>query len=458
MQTHKNHQNQTNKNLVDWVYGINSQTPPTIIYKRLKELPIEDAVNIIRFTRNRRKGLGERDLSIYLVRMLYFQYCNDKTKKQVIFDLIKEFPTYGRWKDLFELSTISNEVREYVYIIYAKQLQNDLERMSSQLPISLAAKWAPNENSALDKSMNAAKCLATMLGVNMADYRKKYLKPLRKYLKIYETTNSSNSSNTQIPTQTKLRNRHKLSANSFLWSEKTDHYYYTPPFPKDILNLMLKDEESNEILEQEWDRMVEYYRNQIGILQNTLIVADPYYLDSIGIGLTLIDLLNEPFADQMLLLYENPEFVNIHDTSVYAFVHDLYKKMENKVLSKDPMWTEQQIQNAVITLIKKYKQFSLQQSDVPEMIVFITNSIKQPSLIQWIRCHFDINGYVCPEIVFWNVGSDMPTSIPAPIYQKGIGFLSGKSIAPFVNVINTKRRYGFIDPITVANTIVNNCR
>lgn len=48
--------------------------------------------------------------------------------------------------------------------------------------ISMAAKWAPTENSSHDRKTKSAHLLANLLDVNMRRYRKLYISPLRRAL------------------------------------------------------------------------------------------------------------------------------------------------------------------------------------------------------------------------------------------------------------------------------------
>jgi hypothetical protein len=65
-------------------------------------------------------------------------------------------------------------------------LKKDLNKIKIGLKPSLLAKWLPTENSFLDKKYKIVKTITNFMGISQREYRKIYISPLRKNLKITE--------------------------------------------------------------------------------------------------------------------------------------------------------------------------------------------------------------------------------------------------------------------------------
>jgi hypothetical protein len=99
---------------------------------------------------------------------------------------LKNVVFFGYWRDLlfFMGTAIENEVVK----VYTDQLKEDLVALENGDNVSLAAKWAPSEGKRFDRAGKVVRKFAKALGVDKVGYRKKYLVPLRKHLRIVETT------------------------------------------------------------------------------------------------------------------------------------------------------------------------------------------------------------------------------------------------------------------------------
>ena len=100
-------------------------------------------------------------------------------------------PEYSRWDNLAFLIDNKNVSEEVVNII-ARQLTEDIRNMSDGKPISLCAKWMPSENTSCIHTRKLANTFIKKLNLTPRKYRKT-LSSLRSYLKIVESTMSSNN-------------------------------------------------------------------------------------------------------------------------------------------------------------------------------------------------------------------------------------------------------------------------
>ncbi|MDC0230786.1 DUF2828 domain-containing protein, partial [Aureispira] len=151
------------------------------------------------------QGSGEKKLAKEMLQWLMINY-PFKFRKILHF-----IPIFGRWDDLLyffpnitRLSSLEYVNSNYLSNINEKNLQEiiktqnkvikffcdtlkrDLENMNKAKNITLLAKWAPSEYSSKDNKYNLVETICNYMKISPRIYRKRYLTPLRKYLKIVE--------------------------------------------------------------------------------------------------------------------------------------------------------------------------------------------------------------------------------------------------------------------------------
>jgi hypothetical protein len=140
----------------------------------------EMTVKILFHKRDCRKGQGYRKLFFK-----YFKYLKPEIRDKYYYLI----PTYGTWKDLFDLWYL-NPVK--IANIVTNQLQQDIVNLEDQnlTAISLLAKWLPKDK--LRKKFIANK-LNLKESIWEKELRTKYISPLRKHLGLIESQLSSNN-------------------------------------------------------------------------------------------------------------------------------------------------------------------------------------------------------------------------------------------------------------------------
>lgn len=130
---------------------------------------VADLCVLVMQTRNCRGGKGEREL-FYRLMVLVAILPGTETANA----LVPLIPHYGYFKDLkalYMFEYLPTEVKEKCLTLYGETLRDDLfevalaEKEERTPNISLAAKYAPRENSTLDKKAGIAKKLALLLFV-----------------------------------------------------------------------------------------------------------------------------------------------------------------------------------------------------------------------------------------------------------------------------------------------------
>jgi len=143
----------------------------------------EDAFLLTFQSRNIRGGKGERDVSMHMFTILA------REKPAEMLKVIELIPHYGYWKDMFKLymSYNNDTIRNKIYDIVIKQLEDDEKNMKDNKSISLLAKWMPRQTSS-DKMANTFACKMFSVGSfshKMKLYRKRIV-PLNNYLNTIE--------------------------------------------------------------------------------------------------------------------------------------------------------------------------------------------------------------------------------------------------------------------------------
>ena len=132
----------------------------------IKKEYLTKLVKICMFLRENRKGKGLRKTYYHIINWMWIEY---KDIAKFMIDSIKDFGYFGDFSQLFEMNYNSyllvepdRTVNEYLIDVYAKQLTQDKSyyNVKDYMKMSLAAKWAPRENS---KYNNFAKALAKKL-------------------------------------------------------------------------------------------------------------------------------------------------------------------------------------------------------------------------------------------------------------------------------------------------------
>lgn len=96
------------------------------------------AIKILFYSRDIRTGLGERNIFRYTLNAIAEMYPN------LAVQLIEYVPVYGRYDDLLVL--LNTPVKEELIKYISNVLNEDLEKLANNEPISLLAKWLPSIN------------------------------------------------------------------------------------------------------------------------------------------------------------------------------------------------------------------------------------------------------------------------------------------------------------------------
>ncbi|CAA3021155.1 Hypothetical predicted protein [Olea europaea subsp. europaea] len=344
---------------------------------------------------------------------------------------------------------------------FVELLKSDLEKLSSGnlSKISLAAKWCPSVDSSYDKATLICESVARKMfpkenhpeyeGVEEAHYvyrvrdrlRKDVLVPLHKALELPEVFMSAKEWNV-LPYNRVASVAMKNYKVLFLQHDGERFQEYLNKvkrgdakiaagalLPHEIIE-QLDDEESDEVAELQWKRMVDDLLKK-GKLRDCLAICDvsgsmsgtPMEV-SVALGVLVSELSEEPWKGKVITFSANPELQEVKGETLKAkteFVRHMewgmntdFQKVFDRILdvAVEGKLSEEQ-------MIKRLFVFSDMEFDKASKNPWETDH-------QAIQRKFSEKGYQnVPEIVFWNLRDSRSTPVLAN--QSGVALVSGFS-------------------------------
>jgi hypothetical protein len=130
-----------------------------------------DTIILLFYIRDRKEGKGNRFYFIEGMKWL------ESTHRNYISILLPLIPSYGTYKDIWlafcETSSLDDAVS-----FYAKKMEDAYNNLVEAQDGMGIAKYAPRENTSLDKKYNIVCKLSRQLNITKSQYRKRYIKSL----------------------------------------------------------------------------------------------------------------------------------------------------------------------------------------------------------------------------------------------------------------------------------------
>ena len=456
------------------------------LYEYLREAANENIVDtflLVFHIRDCRGGKGERNLGR---RSLIWLFLNYPGQFILVAPLIAE---YGRWDDLMELwptvLDISNssyisenyatpnynnnklielqEIQNSIVDIMVEQLKLDLNQMNEGKSVSLCAKWAPTENDSYDRKYKVVNTLCKRLGVSLKNYRKKYITPLRQYIKIVERfmceKRWTDIEYSKVPSCAMKRLKkafEKHAPEQFNeWKQKLQkgevEVKAKQLYPHELIQEIRTKNMRDIVCENQW-KVIENDTKTMGSLKDSIFVCDvsgsmtswdnstkntPSFIPmDVAIGLSLIgaNTVEGVFHNHIITFSESPTFHVVKDTNLY----DRYNSLRNTSWGYST-----NIQATFDMILEKAEEHKLPQKDMPMKIIIVsdmqfdTASYNKKTNFQYIEQRYREYGYKRPQIIFWNVcGSSK--DFPVSVNDNGTALISGFSPSIMKAIMNGK--------------------
>lgn len=451
-----------NKNL-DFFSKLTRISSKDDIIKYFREAYNEDKVTALQILMNYRDRNGKQEKNIGRVIMAFMkEHCSYTYMVNLLI-----FIENGYIKDLSELNlmtqnipNITNQVNEIEADIYSKLLIADREGFDNNEQISLAAKWAPRQQSKYDKlAKMIAKKLPEMENKNvkqqMKEYRKKYLSPLNKKLNTLEINMTSKDYEKitieHIPAMALKKSKKAIEKNM---PEKYRQYLEkcrsgevkmktTGIQPHELVREI---EIGNETSELQLNEIIVKLKES-GVFKNTLPVCDvsnsmigvPMEV-SVALGYILSQLQNDKFKDKLITFSENPELHELQGTTTKEKLNNI--RHINWGLNTDfikvfkMLLTDAKIRHITESqMVKKIIVFTDMEFDYAHAPNYLYNSnygqqiqtsIKYKTTFEEIKIMYENENFTLPQIIFWNL-RDSKTSFPVIQDTPGVALMNGFS-------------------------------
>ncbi len=417
--------------------------------------------------RDCRGGKGERDIARKCFEVL-------AKKTELLEKVLVLIPEYGRWDDLVYLSSTATIMKEKIFDIIHKRLEEDLVLGHDGRPISLCAKWMPSERYSLDKKTKFVKQYTNYIGITVQEYRRKYIVPLRRYSnivetklcrKVYEDIDYSKVPSCAMHKLEKAfaRNDPERFAQWKTGLEKGETKVNASQlFPHEIIKKYLSLSIKDTLLEAQWKEIRENTK-KLNTFKSTMVICDvsgsmmsgnngviPIHV-SLALGILISECAEYPFTNNIITFHDKPTNVNIDANSLFEKI---------RKLQRIPWGMSTNIQAVFDLLLDAAKINKLSNETMVKQIIIVSD-------MQWnqacpgnmltnfetARLKFKSAGYELPNVVFWNVNGkfrDFPVTIDetGTILVSGFSqsvmkyIIEGKEVTPWgilLNTINSER-------------------
>ncbi len=437
------------------------------LYEYIHKSASEDLVDtfLLAFNlRDPRGGKGERDLGRQILVWLFYNYTTEFEK---VFKLI---PEYGRWDDLLcffpkyiytfclgELNDQQKSVQNKIITFISEQILSDYNDMLEGKSVTLCSKWMPSEGDSDDKKYQLVETLISHMEISKREYRKKYISPLRSYLKIVEKYmcekrwNEIDFSHVPSCAMKKLKKAFEKNANESFnsWQQKLQKgevkINAKVLFPHEVIREIRKNRGIVDIICEEQWKVLEKEVEKLGNFNKTLVVVDtsgsmesPDFLPldiATALGLLISNNVQGEFHNHVITFHETPTFQVLENKNLET----RYKQIRNI------QWGGSTNLQAVFELIlNKAKLANLKESDMPDTIFIISdmqfNQVEgfygQKTNFEVVDEKYKLAGYQRPKIIFWNVNG-LSTDFPVSVQDDGTCLISGATTSIISSILNT---------------------
>ena len=401
------------------------------------------ATRLMFYTRDIRGGLGERDSFRSMLKQLSMRHA------EVVVNNIDKIPFYGRWDDLFTL--MGTPAEGAMWLLIRDQINSDIENANQGKPISLLAKWMPSINASSKEKIKLANTIAKAFGLTPAQYRK-YMSALRDYLNVLETRMSKQEWNKITYNQVPSRAMTKYRKSFYRHDEDRFTQYISDVkqgtetikagtlYPYDIVEKYMDSSyygrrvSIDDVLEVQWKALPNYVEGE----ENVIVMADVSgsmhgrpMASSVGLAIYFAERNSGPYKDMFMTFSSNPQFVKLKGES-------LAEKIVNAQTADWGMSTN--LEAAFMKVLSIAIENHVPATDMPKAIVIISDmeidscASRNWSFYDEMVRRYEAEGYIIPNIVFWNVDARHDTFL-VDGNRKGVQLVSGQSASTFKNVI-----------------------
>lgn len=421
----------TADNVVDLFYKIGASRGKDILpafaaaYAEDREL----ALRIALWARDVRGGAGERQLFKDIMAYL------ETVDQDAVRVLMNKAPHLGRWDDIFDLKD-PVLIEEALTMLEEALIARD----------GLAAKWTPRKGDfaiklrkkmgytpkryrktlvTLSKTVEQQMCAKEWDGINFSHvpsvaasrYKKAFYRNTPKYKEYVEAL---------VAGKTVDGKEVKVNASSI--------------YPYDVIKDLVRQDPSwrtkmskteIDLVIKQWEALPNYVGDSnvlamVDVSGSMIALAggngNVSCMDvAVSLGLYVADKNKGPFKDTFLTFSGKPELLYLKG--------NISSKITQMTKSKWSMNTN--VVAAFRKILDVAREGDVKQEDMPNMLLIMSdmqfdNCVRfDDSALESVRREYEAAGYVCPQIVFWNINSR--DNVPAKSNEQGVALVSGFS-------------------------------
>jgi hypothetical protein len=391
----------------------------------------EDQLRTLKFVfylRDCREGKGERKLFRALMR-----HMREKGLGKHIIVNMEHIPYFGYWKDLL-VCFLGTELENLAIEMFSNCLNSDIEKLkNNESKLTLCARHAPSEGCSFDRSHKVVDKICKKLKISKRDYRKKYIVPLRKHLKVVETQMCDRLWNDikyeNVPSIAGSRYKKAFIKRDgeryrdfLLKVQKGEIKMNTSVLmPYQIVRSYLLSKSYDETLEAQWVSFLKDRRskwpNNLNVLpiidvSGSMFTAKNPQAVEVAISLGMVfSLLNssQNYKGKFITFSASPEMLKIPNGSLFEQINFI----------KTSAWgMNTNFQKVFDLILNTATMFNLSQEQMPQILLVLSDmqfDEADNNKTNWdvIEGKYEIAGYKRPTIVFWNLnGSSNDYPIP----------------------------------------------
>jgi hypothetical protein len=426
--------------------------------------------------RDRLNGKKEKSISNRCMIWLKTRKYNTYMK-----NLINYVNKYGCWKDVLYICSKTQYNNSFELDSIVKQLQADVNnlKVNNTKQISLCAKWVPSQQGKYDDKFNIAHDIASLLypcdSKMMEKYRKEYLTPLRKEIKIVESYMCSNQwkkikyENVPAVAMKRLKSafmKHDADGyGTFLKqvASGAKKINITGILPHELVMYYLNNNEYNETIELQWNTLLHNIKSQMN-LKNMMAVVDisgsmydnyngvmPIHV-SIALGLIIAECNTGFFAKKVISFHSQPTVIEIQGNTLQQKIKHMLRHI--------PQGIDTNFEAVFDLLLNAGKLFNISVDDMPKTVIVLSDmqfniasfdkTVNEETLHETIQNKYAESPYTQPKFIYWNLSSQHDATFPVRAVTEDVAIISGFS-EQLLKVFMDSNDF---DPNTILDTIL----
>jgi len=396
------------------------------------------ATKILFYARDIREGLGERKT----FRALLNYAANHHP--EVIRPNLDLIGVFGRYDDLYSL--IGTRLENDMWDAMRKQFKEDLKNLHQGNAISLLAKWIKTA----DASSAETRCLgiltAQKLGYPVYNF-KRIVRSMRKRIGVVESLMSAGRWD-EIKYSAVPSRAMKIYSKAFMRHDKDGYGKYMDSvekgdarinastlYPYDIIEpYMSWNSKENRTAEAQWEALPDYVEKGT----NAIVMADTSgsmcgrpMATAVGLAIYFAERNTGEYHNMFMTFSESPSIIRVKGST-------LYQKVSNTMCA--PWGMNTNLRAAFLKVLDIAVKGNVPPEEMPKAIIVISDmEIDRCGDREWtfydnMAARFAENGYVIPNIIFWNVNSRHDI-FHADKNRKGVQLASGQSVTVFKQIL-----------------------